>query len=122
MTQRCSNPKHKTYAEYGGSGVTVCDRWLSFDKFLADMGEKPVGASIDRLDNSKGYEPGNCRWATTIQQANNKTNNRLIEFRGETRTVSQWARVLGITQSTLSYRLQHGWSEHDALATPVRRS
>jgi hypothetical protein len=72
MVQRCTNPKHKDWRLYGGRGITVCDRWLKFEDFLADMGEKPGGLSIDRRDNDGNYEPGNCRWATAVEQANNK--------------------------------------------------
>lgn len=77
MLKRCSNPSSKDYKSYGGRGVTVCDRWHSFDNFLADMGEKPIGLSIDRRDNDRGYEPGNCRWATTTEQNRNRRGVRL---------------------------------------------
>lgn len=72
MIQRCTNPKNRDYKNYGARGITVCDRWRDFTNFLADMGEKPDGLSIDRIDNDGNYEPGNCRWATPAQQASNK--------------------------------------------------
>lgn len=73
MRARCHNPKHSAYPRYGARGIQVCERWRnSFDAFLADMGERPDGSTLDRIDGSKGYEPGNCRWATTAQQFENK--------------------------------------------------
>jgi hypothetical protein len=72
MVGRCTNPKHKRYADYGGRGITVCDRWRDFANFLADMGERPPGMELDRIDNDRGYEPGNCRWADRSTQAKNR--------------------------------------------------
>lgn len=75
MRYRCSNPNNRNYKRYGGRGITVCDRWNDFVNFLADMGERPEGTSIDRINNDKGYYPDNCQWATPKQQANNRRNN-----------------------------------------------
>lgn len=115
MLQRCGNKKHKDYPRYGGRGIRVCERWLKFVNFLADMGEKPVGHTIERKDNDGDYEPGNCRWATSVAQANNKSNNRVLQYDGERRTLSQWARKLRISPSSLADRLKQG-SLSDALS------
>jgi hypothetical protein len=77
MRQRCANPRNKDYSSYGGRGITVCGRWGVFENFLADMGEKPAGLSIDRIDNDGNYEPGNCRWASIEQQSQNRRSTRL---------------------------------------------
>lgn len=98
----------------------VCDRWLkSFDDFLEDMGECPEGMSIDRIDNTKGYFPDNCRWATMETQSNNRKNNVLITCDGETLTAAQWSKRTGIQGQTIHYRINKGWIPHDAIYTPT---
>jgi hypothetical protein len=82
MLQRCNNPKHNRFHRYGGRGITVCERWRSFQNFFDDMGERPPGMSLDRRDNDKGYEPGNCRWATRKEQSKNQLKPRRNEFNG----------------------------------------
>lgn len=122
MRTRCENPKHVAFWKYGGSGITVCDRWLDFRNFLADMGERPAREySIDRWPDNRGnYEPGNCRWATKKQQSNNREDNVLLEFQGEIKTVSEWARESNFTGvSTLRERLKRGWSVEEAMTIPV---
>jgi hypothetical protein len=104
MRQRCLNP-HRQFAEYGGRGITVCERWLTFANFLADMGERPPGLSIDRIDNDGNYEPSNCRWATPLEQGNNSRQNRWLTCRGRTQTLTAWARDLGISPGALCARL-----------------
>ncbi len=101
MVARCTISSATGFAQYGGAGVKVCDRWLTFENFAADMGEPPAGASIDRIDGALGYEPGNCRWATRQQQNENRKSVRWIEFDGKRMNVTQWARHLGIGKATL---------------------
>lgn len=108
MLRRCLQPHRPDYPNYGGRGITVCDRWLNFENFLADMGEPPPGTSLDRVDNDGPYSPQNCRWATREEQGNNTRTNARICFRGITRTKSQWARELGITYRGLQKRVKRG--------------
>jgi len=117
MLARCYTPSHKSYPRYGGRGIEVCQRWRdSFRAFADDMGPRPAGCSIERIDADVGYTPGNCRWATRTEQANNRENNRVLEFQGETLTVAQWALRLGIPQQRIRSRLNRGWPAHKALS------
>lgn len=115
MKRRCSDQAHRDFHLYGGRGISVCERWLSFESFLADMGERPAAMSIDRTDQNGHYEPGNCRWATPIEQQNNMRSNRLVDYNGQKHTVSQWSRITGIGRITLLTRLNAGWPVDRAL-------
>lgn len=109
IRQRCGNPTNPAYRHYGGRGISLCERWQTFENFYADMGPKPSPKhSIERIDNDKGYYKDNCRWATAQEQANNRRSSRLIQFNGETRTLAQWCVFLGVPQSTLWNRLNRG--------------
>ena len=122
MIQRCENHKNKNYIRYGGRGIRVCKRWRrSFIKFLADMGEKPKGKTLDRIDNDGDYRPSNCRWATSRTQANNTRRNRYLTYKGKTRTIAQWSIIKGIKYKTLHTRLQRDWTVEDTLTIPVRK-
>lgn len=114
MRERCSNPRHNRYHLYGGKGITVCERWDSFEAFYEDMGGKPEGRSIDRIDGNGNYEPSNCKWSTPREQANNMSVNVLITRGKITRTMSQWARALGIKASTIKSRIYYGWRPEEA--------
>lgn len=122
MMLRAGTGSHRDRVRYLDRGITVCERWRKFENFLADMGERPPGTSIDRIDNSRGYEPGNCRWATVLQQQRNRSSNRLLTWNGETLTTAEWAERTGIERHTIGYRIRNGWSVEDALTIPVSRS
>lgn len=123
MRARCGNPKNLHFADYGGRGIRVCDRWsASFEAFLSHVGRRPSPMhTIDRIDVNGNYEPGNVRWATPIEQANNTTRNAHVTYRGRTATIAEWARRFGIKYATLSGRLQRGWSIERALECPTTK-
>lgn len=118
MRQRCENPNRIGHKRYGGRGIKVCDRWLVFENFLADMKEKPRGTTLERLDNDRGYEPGNCEWKSYHAQSRNKSSNRFITYQNRTQCRADWAKEKGLNPSTLLQRLQRGWTIAEALETP----
>lgn len=121
MLARCTHASSPSFAYYQRNGITVCDRWRTFENFLADMGERPgLEFSIDRHPNQFGnYEPGNCRWATKSEQANNRATNRTVVYRGTTYTMAQLARATGVSKDTLRDRItRKGWPVDEAVETP----
>lgn len=118
MLSRCENPNDRRYADWGGRGIAVCERWHTFALFVEDMGEKPDGLTLDRIDNDKGYCKENCKWSTQCEQSNNRRTNRWIEHDGKRLTLAQWSRITGIKPNTLKRRLDVGYSVSDAL-TPL---
>lgn len=116
MKTRCTNPSSKNYPTYGGRGIKVCERWLhSFENFLENMGEKPNGLTLERMNNNGDYTPENCKWATRKEQCNNTRRNRFILFNGRSQTLAQWAEEIGISSPTLCKRLKRGWPVAQAL-------
>lgn len=119
MRGRCQSKESKNY---GARGITVCSRWDSFENFLADMGERPEGLTLEREDNDLGYSPSNCKWATYTEQGNNKRNNVRIEYNGQNLTYSEWSRVTGIPHQYIRGRIvRSGWSIERTLTTPIAR-
>lgn len=122
IIQRCTDTKYHGYHKYGGRGISICGRWRqSFEAFLEDIGPRPTPKhSIDRIDNDGNYEPGNCRWATAREQANNRRTNRLLTVDGETWTVAQWAERTGLPDHVIRTRLHRGWTPRRAITTMPR--
>lgn len=122
MRDRCYRKTDKRYKNYGGRGISVCERWrTSFTAFYADMGKRPSSKhSIDRIDNNGDYDPGNCRWATNKQQADNRQNSLKYTHGGESHTIREWSYISGVDYNTLRQRLRrYNWPIEKALATSV---
>jgi hypothetical protein len=123
MKQRCLNPNSKAYYLYGGYNppVKIHPSWMDYAVFHRDMGDCPEGLSIDRFPDPNGnYEPGNCRWGTDIEQANNRRDNHRLVLNGKDQTISEWSRELDFGPGVLLYRVTHGWAVEQALTTPVQ--
>jgi len=120
LRDRCNNSNDPSYQNYGGRGITVCERWdSSFENFLADMGERPKGAQIDRIDNNGDYCPENCRWVNAKSNSRNRRNNNVVTFNGKSMTIAEWSEVTGLPDKTLYYRISKGWSIERALTEPL---
>lgn len=121
MMQRCHTTSATKFKHYGAKGITVCERWHDFAAFLADMGECPDGTmTLDRIDNTQGYAPGNCRWATMAEQNRNRSHCVELTHQGRTMILRDWAAEIGINSNTLAQRLYLGWSVERALTTPLK--
>ncbi len=119
MRTRCFNPNAINYRDYGGRGVSICYRWESFENFYADMGPRPAGMSLDRIDNNGPYSPENCRWASTDEQHNNQRSSHIITVNGKSLTLTQWSRLINMKRSSLSNRIRRGWSAERAITEPL---
>lgn len=120
MMDRCHAPKSNAYSRYGGRGINVCERWQSFEDFYADMGDRPEGKSLERIDNNGDYSPENVVWADAKAQANNRRSNVILEHNGEKKTMQQWADQLGVKIQTIWARIDRGWTVDRALTQEVR--
>ena len=122
MIQRCTNANRKEWKNYGGRGIAVSDRWLSYPSFLADMGRRPSSKhTLERKDNDKGYGPDNCVWATRDTQNNNHRRNVLITIGDKTMNLTQWSKTTGIPREALRSRISRGWRMEDALTIRPKR-
>lgn len=122
MISRCRNPKATSYKWYGALGIDVCERWNSYENFLADMGEAPDGHSLDRRRSELGYSQDNCRWSTDLEQSRNTKSNRKITAFGKTLCVSEWAGITGIPAPTIYDRLNRGWTGDRAVSPSIRKN
>lgn len=122
MKRRCYQKQNKRWSRYGGRGIKVCKEWLDsfqafFDWAIANGYEDSL--TIDRIDHDKDYSPSNCRWSGYYEQANNRSNNHIITYHGESKTMMEWSRILGMNYSTLRQRIRSGWSVDDAFEKPI---
>ncbi len=126
MKERCYNPRNNRYHLYGQRGIGVCEQWRdSFICFLTDMGERPKGATLDRISAAGSYAPGNCRWATMREQCNNKRDNRVVTHNGKTQSITQWVREIAPKNLQIDLVFSRigrlGWDPVRAITTPPRK-
>ncbi len=123
MLSRCTCKSSRIYHRYGGRGITVCDRWLKFENFIADIGVRPSDShSLDRIDNNGPYSPENCRWATRREQALNTRRNVVLTVGGVSKPVSEWGEIMGLGRGVIAGRIKMGWPADKAVLTPSARS
>ena len=120
MLSRCNNAADKRYDRYGARGIKVCKRWHKFENFLADMGARPAGLTLERRNNNRGYSKANCYWATRSEQMRNTSRTVLLKVKGVTKCQLDWATELGGTRTLIQQRLARGWSVEKACTTPIK--
>jgi len=121
MLQRCHNPKNSNWYLYGGRGIRVVKRWWKFENFYMDMGDRPNGLSLDRIDNAKGYGPDNCRWTDSKTQSRNRRSNVFLTYNGETKCIADWSIQTGIHHATIQSRMRYNWPLEFIFSVPNRR-
>jgi hypothetical protein len=119
MLNRCQNPNHKNFVRYGQRGIKVCDKWQQFSEFHADMGDRPDGHTLDRIDGAKGYEPGNCRWADGRTQQRNRKDLKVVEYHGSRILLVDAIKNAKAAEITVYQRIQKGWEPEKAIDTPA---
>lgn len=120
MRLRCSNPNVQHYARYGGRGIRVCERWDAYENFLSDMGPRPEGFELDRIENDGNYEPANCRWVSVKENCRNRSSNRLLTYNGQTHCLAEWVEITGLPRHVLKDRIEAGWEMRLVFETPCR--
>lgn len=120
MKERCDSPSHKSYDCYGGRGISYCKRWDKFAHFLADMGVRPDGMTLGRVENDGNYMPSNCEWQTPKKQARNRRTTRYLSHAGKSLSLIEWSEIVGVSDDTITKRLDSGWSISKTLTTPLR--
>lgn len=115
MRARCLYPMSPHYTNWGGRGITICERWMQFANFRADMGTRPLGTQIDRINNDLGYSPDNCRWVSQAENLRNRRNCRYVFVSGERMTLAEAIRVLGLNEHTVRARVRRGCDAQQAL-------
>jgi len=117
LVGRCTNPSFDNYKRYSGKGITLDLTWLDFDKFVLDMGDRPIGKTLDRIDLNQGYSKDNCRWATPSEQQKNRKCALIISYKGVTKNSSDWSTDLGLTKGAVWMRIKYGWDIERAVTT-----
>lgn len=121
MRARCLYPSHRNYKDYGARGITFCDRWNSFENFLADMGKRPEGMNLDRIDTNGNYKPSNCRWTDEKTQQRNRTNNLYVMVNGTSRLLIEWCEENDVKYSSVISRVRRGWTLEEAISKPIKK-
>lgn len=119
MKTRCKSTERNRFPYYGGKGIKVCERWNSYSNFLNDMGERPIGKTIDRINGTGDYEPGNCRWSTPKEQARNRSNNQTVDFNGERLTLIELCERFGVSVHVVRHRLRRGMDINKSISMPL---
>lgn len=122
MKQRCRNPKNTNFKHYGARGIKICERWNVFKNFAMDMGDRPEGATIERINNDGDYSPDNCRWASRPEQSNNRRPCIFVSVNGESKNLTQLAKEIGGNRSLIHGRMARGWTLEEAISTPMNKN
>jgi hypothetical protein len=121
MKDRVLHPNHYGYKWYAEKGITICDKWMSFSGFIEDMGQRPEGTTLDRIDNNQGYYKENCRWVSMVIQRRNRSDTKYIKYRDKVGTIASFCEELGLPYYSIKWRIYAGWSIEKAFETPIKK-